>query len=698
MALSPPVKLRFIAGAAGAAGPMALVLSWAAFGGHDPSLSIAYLLIPSAALALSHAFPLFVFRKGETEALSLDEAFLVALILVLDPFDVVVVFALGSLAGQLVRRRGLLKAVFNVGQTLFAAALSVWVATALGSWGGSAGTRVAATMAGAAVFLVVNFGAVSLVVSVAQGKPFWEDARNGFRPWAMVWAGNVSAGLLVGVAAGAAMWSLALAAVPLGLLHLSFAGHLRAHRDRERMDGLLDTTMKLHRSVHIEDVEREIGETVAKLLRSGKVRVDSVPPLDGELGALLGGRGPRRWLIVSERFGAEPFDVGDKATLEAIATVATAALENADLYRLVKEEQEKLAGVVDFSSDGIFSVDENERVVLWNRAMAHITGYDTTSMSGRTLDLLRPRNAEGRQALREGWTTRRNDVPKDLKLTAKDGSERWVECSVSAGPEGGFVVVARDVTTERETEDLKTDFLAIVSHELRTPLTPIHGFLAMLESDEDRYTREQRKGFYRRMLRQTQRLRELVDELLEAVSLQGTGGVILTRSFDWPSAAAAVIEGFREQQADRRFEVFSSLESRMAYADPVRAEQVLANLIGNAVKYCPPGSTIRVEIEGEPDRLTTIVSDEGSGVALADRAKIFGRFTRLGHHLTRESGGVGLGLYICKKLVEAMDGEIWVDEAPGGGAAFKFTLPTAQAAGLEVVPGDLEKAAAMRTG
>jgi two-component system sensor histidine kinase KdpD len=102
---------------------------------------------------------------------------------------------------------------------------------------------------------------------------------------------------------------------------------------------------------------------------------------------------------------------------------------------------------------------------------------------------------------------------------------------------------------------------------------------------------------------------------------------------------------------------------------------VLTNLLSNALKYAPDGTAIEVHASCDGDHLVTTVSDDGPGVPLGDRERIFDKFTRLGDHLTRPQQGVGLGLYIARRSLEQMDGEIWCDERPGGGARFGFTLP-----------------------
>jgi K+-sensing histidine kinase KdpD len=240
---------------------------------------------------------------------------------------------------------------------------------------------------------------------------------------------------------------------------------------------------------------------------------------------------------------------------------------------------------------------------------------------------------------------------------------------------GGFVVVARDVTAQKEVEELKADFLATVSHELRTPLTPIQGFIQTLINRGDTIDAKQRKEFYATILRQSSRLSRLVEDLLDATNLQGRQQVFRNKIFDWGDTAAEVLQSFTGEHPDRRFSLEIQENLPPLSADPDRSVQVLSNLLTNATKYSNLESPIRVTIEQQGDNVMTTVADEGPGVRPEDREKIFERFIRLGDHLTREAQGVGLGLFITRRLVEGMNGKIWVGDSPEGGAAFTFSLP-----------------------
>jgi len=239
------------------------------------------------------------------------------------------------------------------------------------------------------------------------------------------------------------------------------------------------------------------------------------------------------------------------------------------------------------------------------------------------------------------------------------------------------VAVVRDVTARKQIEDEKADFLATVSHELRTPLTPIKGFLQTLAHRDGEFSVEERRHIYEVMLREEGRLERLVHQLLQATSLEQAGRMIVTEVVDWEGSVREQIDIVRREDPTSEYSLVIAPDLPRVVADQQLAMQVLSNLLSNAAKYSPEGTSIGVGIAHDGHRVVTTVADHGDGVALADRERIFEKFTRLGDHLTRPQQGVGLGLYIVRRSVEAMHGTAWVDDAPGGGAAFSFSLPVA---------------------
>jgi signal transduction histidine kinase len=228
----------------------------------------------------------------------------------------------------------------------------------------------------------------------------------------------------------------------------------------------------------------------------------------------------------------------------------------------------------------------------------------------------------------------------------------------------------------READRLKSAFLATVSHELRSPLTAIRASVEGLiersggaPSDAD--------DLLHNIARQASRLGRFVDQLLDLSCIEA-GSLAVDR--EWVEVAALlddVLLSFRQRSPSCAIERVFSPDLPLLYLDPALAAQVLWNLLENAQKYAPPGETIRVEAFCTGRQVLISVADRGPGVAAADRAKIFNHFFRLDRDRRAHIPGSGLGLAICRGIVEAHGGQIWVDDRPGGGSAFRVSLPLA---------------------
>ncbi len=274
--------------------------------------------------------------------------------------------------------------------------------------------------------------------------------------------------------------------------------------------------------------------------------------------------------------------------------------------------------------------------------------------------------------------------PQDALLTRADGSERWIRYTSSPmpahkGERTAFVIVARDVTTELETEQLKTDFVATVSHELRSPLTPLKGFIAALRDNLVDDSPEARGEYYAIMWRSVERLEHLIGDLLDVSRVEAGKLTLESKPFDLGQLLGACVRQAQRELGARPVEILLPDRALFVVADPFRVEQVVMNLLSNAFKYSTPASPIEVRMSRTGSSATVDVHNEGDGIPVADQPHVFDRFYRTGTGLTREAGGVGLGLFICKRLVEVMGGEIRLRSSPGQGCTFSFTMPLAPA-------------------
>jgi len=383
-------------------------------------------------------------------------------------------------------------------------------------------------------------------------------------------------------------------------------------------------------------------------------------------------------IIVAARDNRE-FDARAERVLDALGERVSSTLHRLSLFEAVEAEKHTLADVLVSSSDGIASIGPDLRVRSWNPAMERITGVsELVAMGQSCCAVFKPLDEKGEALHAQGCPCRLAEQVEVLaQLVISEERTLWLNCAYSPMSDGGTVLVARDVTTRKQIDDEKADFLATVSHELRTPLTPIKGFLQTLLRRGSDFADEERTHIYEVMLREEGRLERLVHQLLQATSLEHADKLVMPESIDWAAAIDEQVETARRQDPTREITVLVANDLPRVVADTQLAGQVLGNLLSNAIKFSPAGSDIGVAVAHDGHRVVTSVADHGPGVPTADRDRIFEKFTRLGDHLTRAEQGVGLGLYIVRRSVEAMGGTVWVDTVASGGSAFSFSLPVA---------------------
>ncbi|MFO7772980.1 MAG: ATP-binding protein [Dehalococcoidia bacterium] len=268
----------------------------------------------------------------------------------------------------------------------------------------------------------------------------------------------------------------------------------------------------------------------------------------------------------------------------------------------------------------------------------------------------------------------------EAKATRKDGSTFDVQVSanlVTDANDSPICMMASfvDITERKKLEQLKDEFIGLVSHELRTPLTVIGGCLSTVLAEWDRLPSGEVQQLLKDALLETESLSYLVENLLELSRAHAQQLVIYAEPIDIRTLVRETLSKLRRQAGAHRFVTSISDGLQLIEADPLRVERILYNLLDNAAKYSPPGSQIKVSAKAEPERLVIGVSDQGKGLSSSEQARIFGAFERLEKKRPDQSRGAGLGLMVCRRLVEAHGGEIWVKSRQGKGSTFFFTLP-----------------------
>lgn len=514
-------------------------------------------------------------------------------------------------------------------------------------------------------------------------------------------------GLLV--LAGAATAALAVAlllvepalvlllAVPAGV-GVAVAVRLRGGSGLQiaQMERLRQAELALAGASSTHVAARQLADHAIALLGAASATViiegigDTVRVTRGEGGTSVYGDGSRMRLLdddgvpcgsiaVSSRADGRPYSASQERMLDALAQRVSATLHRLSLFTEVQAERRTLADVLESSSDGIFTVGIDMSVRSWNPAMARIVGVEPEAAVGQPVAAVFKPFDEHDQPRFGHADPGRSGEPQTqtVRIDGAGGETRWLTCSWAPLTEGGYVVVARDDTERKKLQDDKDGWIAQVSHELRTPLTPIKGFLHTLQRRDAQFTTADRERIYEVMLREEQRLEDLVTSLLQATTIDQRGLVVVPEVVDWSQLVSDQVETYRRTDPGRTIELDVRTEDEVV-ADHNLAISVLTNLLSNALKYSPAGSPVQVLVERDAELVVTTVSDSGEGVAPGDRKRIFDKFTRLGDHMTRPQQGVGLGLYIARRCVEEMGGQIWCNQAQGGGAAFGFSLPAHQ--------------------
>ena len=368
------------------------------------------------------------------------------------------------------------------------------------------------------------------------------------------------------------------------------------------------------------------------------------------------------------------YDQEDVTLAQELARHAAVAIDNARLYE-ESERRSRATRVLAAIGDGVVMVDEESVIRLWNPAASAITGLDDEDVLGRPIGEALPgwdRIVRSIPVGAAGSPVRAETVPLEL-----DGRELWLSAS-GVGFAEGTVYAFRDLTEERALEELKSEFVATVSHELRTPLAAIYGAAQTIRRDDLELADETRHELLGVIATESDRLASIVNDLLLASHLDSGGLPVHIERCDPVELATAVVESARTHLPEAiELELVAPATLPQVAADPAQLQQVLANLVDNAIKYSPEGGPVRVQLENGNAGVRFSVADKGLGIPASEHRRVFEKFYRLDPDMTRGIGGTGLGLYISRELVRRMDGEIWVESRLGKGSTFVVELPAA---------------------
>jgi len=356
------------------------------------------------------------------------------------------------------------------------------------------------------------------------------------------------------------------------------------------------------------------------------------------------------------------------------------------LFRNLKQSEEQYRDLYEEAPNAYFSVGVDGLIKRANRSAVELLGYSEDELVGRPVADLYADTPNGKakaQEMFQRFLAGEEIRNEELEMRRADGGEVWINLLVRpVRDKEGNVVAGRsevvNITEHRKLDQLKDDFIGLVSHELRSPLTVIMGAINTVLSEGDYLSEEETRQLLKDAALESETLSHLLGNLLELSRVQAERLVLHAEAIDVKKVIQDAIEGVERQSSAHQFVVSTPQKLPPVYADPLRLERILYNLLENAVKYSPQGGEIKVTVKPDKEHLVIGVSDRGVGISPADQAKLFAPFQRLEESRPGGARGVGLGLLVCQRLVEAHGGRIWVESEPGRGSSFFFTLPLNQ--------------------
>ena len=378
----------------------------------------------------------------------------------------------------------------------------------------------------------------------------------------------------------------------------------------------------------------------------------------------------------------EDFNEEDVRLLERMARNVGSIIANLQMYREVVEEKEELAQTFESLTSGLVLVSTEGRLSQINATARAVFQAPQDALGKHMEEVIKDANVvEAIQKLIDG-----NDPGKVETYVVLGNSERIYESQFASvtGQDGksiGVVAILADVTEIRSIDRMKSSFVAMASHELRTPLTAIKGFSStLLEGlDDDMYGKEDQREFLGIVVGECDRLRRLIDDLLNTSRIEA--GESLSPNYGQVDVTDLIHKvAMVQKQATTKHTIKVEIENelpKLIVGDQDKLDQILTNLMNNAIKYAPNGGDVIIHARNEGKTLLLGVRDQGLGIPKDHLGKVFEKFHRVNNEDNRKIYGTGLGLFLVKHLVEQVHmGKIWCESEVGVGSDFMFRIPT----------------------
>ncbi len=445
-------------------------------------------------------------------------------------------------------------------------------------------------------------------------------------------------------------------------------------------EGIVGRVIETRKSLLLKDIEKESGFRKKSAAEYSTRSLLSVPlEMSGQVIGVIN---------VNNKKNGTVFTEADRRLLETLSGTAAIALVNARLYDRTVQAMTYIQNIIENITWGILVVDRTGHITLCNKTTLNLVPTQDTSYQGRRLgEVFCPSfRVHLEEVFSRVW---REGMVLNYELVMQDdlGRERALGITGSVLRDQnqeiiGALVLIQDLAQLRELEHLrhldrmKTNFVACVSHELRTPLTSMIASIALLEGKTVGELNAQQMKLLSILSRNSQRLLALINDILDLSRLESGRVTLDLESIDLNEVVKRCTDSLTALANDRHVHLDTcKYEGERVLADGRRIEQVLVNLVGNALKFTPAGGNVAISAEARNGGIEVSVKDTGIGIPADQIEKVFQKFHQGEDTMTRTFAGTGLGLAISKHIVEMHGGRIWCESEPGKGSTFSFIIP-----------------------
>jgi len=364
------------------------------------------------------------------------------------------------------------------------------------------------------------------------------------------------------------------------------------------------------------------------------------------------------------------------------------------LSQSLEEERERLDTVLESIGDGVIVLDSENKVLMANRRVSEIFGVPMNALNRadliKLIEQVRHRLVNPDLVEEKVKELQRDPNLLDeitLELDEPGGQAIRLYCAPVRGADGkvlGRIATSLDLGRERELDRLKTEFLSTISHELRTPLTSVKGALGLIRGGAVGVVGAETRELLDIAITNTDRLIHVINDILDIFQLERGQARIRPVSMPLAQSVARAIRAVTSQADLKKVTIQNEVQEAISAVkgDPKRVEQVLVNLLSNAIKFSLPDGKVHVYARPLDNMIAVSIRDHGRGLSGDFQERLFSKFEHAQASLTRENQGAGLGLAICRHIVDAHGGRVWAEsDGEGKGATFSFTLPAADRAG-----------------